>query len=82
LMWRHKLTCICLIFFIALCFPQSADSNTTSNLVFEKTNCNVSQVSVSVLKDNKGPRKKIKKKRRTILDHKMKMKNGRHCPSF
>ncbi len=81
-MSRYKTTLICLVLLLALCLPQPADAYPASNPILERTNTYQPHISPSVKSDNQGPRKKVKKKRRTILNRKTKMKSGKHCPSF
>ncbi len=64
----------CSIFLMMMCIPQIGASLPVSNMVLENSFTNADHSC--------GPRKKIKKKRKHPLDHKMKMKNGKRCPSM
>jgi hypothetical protein len=77
-----KISLICLVLLIAISLPQPADSYPVSASITETTAGNMPNSSASIAGDNQGPRKKIRKKRRTILNRKTKMKSGKHCPSF
>ena len=81
-MAQYKTTLICLLLLIAICLPQSADTCPASNPPVECATGKLEGNSSSFANDNQGPRKKIKKKRRTPLNRKTKMKSGKHCPSF
>jgi hypothetical protein len=79
---RIKKVFLCLILLIGLFFPISAEKSQPLNPFFKETNSNLSDFSFSSKHEDTHPRKKIKKKRKTILDRKHKMRNGHTCPSF
>ena len=72
-----KKALFCLILLSGLIFPLSAEKCQPLNQVFEQTLTNHSGFNHDI-----HPRKKLKKKRKTILDRKHKMRNGHTCPSF
>jgi|GEM_PF-3762675 len=71
-----------LILLAAFLVPLSIDKGQSMNLNLGSTHLNFKQSSFSSKKTIAHPRKKTKKKHKTILDHKHKMRNGHSCPSF
>ena len=69
-----------LLWLIILNFPLSVSSCPESYLI--SVHADGEGKAISGTKDHFGPRKKIKKKRSHPLDRKMKMKNGKRCPSM
>ncbi|HZV70591.1 MAG TPA: hypothetical protein VFG10_13650 [Saprospiraceae bacterium] len=80
-----KTTIFCLIIFTGFLFQAPAYGNVTSGMPERiETAAGKTDKSFSAAGQDHGPRKKkkSKKKRKTYLDRKVKMRNGHSCPSF
>ena len=72
----------CLIFLSGLNIPPAAGKCQFLKPVFEINYTIRAELSCSLKQETIHPRKKVKKKRTTILNRKHKMRNGHSCPSF
>ncbi len=74
-----KYSIFCLLLFAGFLSPIALEANSmhSSGLFIE-----IVQSTSTVAQQSFNPRKKIKKKRTTILNRKTKRGHGHHCPSF